>query len=306
MEWNSTGKLPYLSVGFWVIAITSDGNIWTHNCQNELYFSTNNGDEWEKRGNLPMSGSRLEVNPVNGHLFFTGELFHGLFRSTDNGENWENILKGIAVNGIFFTASGEMYVGCQKQAGRETVLYYSKDDGNTWIGKGKTLPAWFCPLATGKDGTLYAISSMGVYHSIDGGDTWISASNYSDTYIRWLTICDDGSLFATSPYVAVLRSKNKGVNWTQVNTGIEGIGNYIMYLSRIIYNPVTKDIFFTTRGDFFRADYRVYMSIDLGKNWTLENTGLPNEFGILNVNRKTGQMFMSMESGIYHTKNYPR
>jgi photosystem II stability/assembly factor-like uncharacterized protein len=300
--WESAGNLPKVRYGYWSIATDPNNrNIWACNDKLELYLSTDNGDAWVEKDKLPFNGDvSIVVSPSNGYLF--ASTIYELYRSTDNGGKWEKILEG-AVNGIFFTASGEIYVGIYtSNEGDEgkSFCYYSNDNGNTWISKSHTLPHDFNLLALGKDGTLYASDyddarGFGVYSSIDSGVTWLPPKNYIDKVIYELSICDDGLIFVTALSKGILKSIDKGVSWVQVNTGFSDDFN------GIIYNDVTKDIFVT-------SVHKVYRSTDLGESWKLENSGFPDEnfFNDLIINHKTGQVFIGTHSAVYRTKNYPK
>jgi len=315
--WEPTDNLPNLDpdLGNWYITVATDGNIWTY-YGNKLYLSTDNGDTWIKKNNIPFSliSSLIVVNPVNGYIFascnngYTDEL--GLYRSTDNGENWEHILDNVSTTiGVLCTTSGEIYVGAAKKLfeERESVCYYSNDNGNTWIEKSKGLPAWFSPDAVGKDGTLYARTKRGVYRSTDDGNTWLPPSNY-DTPIFSLAICDSAIFVTTNIRVSdrfILKSTDKGRNWNTVNTGFDDPP--VPY--RIISNLVTNDIFVINyiRSSIYQQDYNeLYRSSNLGKYWKSESSGFPDQVGWLAVNPKTGQMFAGTPSGVYRTKNYPK
>jgi photosystem II stability/assembly factor-like uncharacterized protein len=317
--WEPAGSLPYFA-GSLSITVASDGNIWVilPRVPEELYLSTNNGDTWNKKSNIPFIANSININPTNGH-FFLGTVFGGLYRSTDNGENWKNILDSVAITDILFTISGEIYVGTHKYNynteppyERETGFYYSNDNGNTWTNKIGALPnsSYIWQLALGKDGTLYAgLDNHGAYRSTDRGDSWLPSSNYNDVTIRGLTVCNNGSILAISHNVGILKSTDKGLNWNKVNNGFDNTGN----VYKIISNPVTKDIFVInefyslTPPTFMNYDYEAYRSDNLGERWM--NFDIPegpiNNLNVFAINPKTGQMFMGTDRGVYRTKNYP-
>jgi photosystem II stability/assembly factor-like uncharacterized protein len=311
--WEPAGSLPYSGYR-WEIAVASDGNIWAYSNQLELYLSTNNGDTWAKKGNIPFTGHWLGVSPKNGYLFVT-DIYYGLHRSTDNGANWEYIVDdSLVFSQILFTASGEMYVGVHNHGREEKTIIYSNDNGNTWENKSSGLPKLIIvySLALGQDGTLYAISSESVYRSTNRGNSWYQFSNHTHGYISSLTICDDGSIFATAQpvedHAIILKSTYEGLNWNEIN--IDGL--VYTSTSRIVYNPITNDIFviLCIGGGFYNLGtptyFKVYRSSNLGENWKLTNTGYPNKHGDLAVNPKTGQMFIGTRTGVYRTKNYPK
>jgi len=322
--WEPAGSLPSMAT-VWGMTFVNNGNIWLTSYNDSeyklsFYLSTNNGATWDEKYNVFERDSIYEilgthVNPVNGDMFRLSTTFYGQFsyhrelmKSTNNGNSWETIIimdttniRDLAMRGSIFTASGEIYLGILKIYGIgttwENTCYYSNDNGNTWVEKSKGLPdLWL--TAVGKDGTLYARSSNGVYRSTDKGITWLPSSNYNN-WVASLTICDDGSIFGTVLNVGIVKSTDKGVNWTKLNTG--SLATAIN--GKIIYNSVTKDLFVVDdAGSIHKSD-------NLGKDWKLvENEELPisNRLREINVNPKTGQMFVVTNTGVYRTKNYPK
>jgi len=289
--WEPAGSFPSDGI-VGGITFVNNGNIWLNRYSHSenktsFYLSTNNGDTWVKKNNTPLYTDAyrtfITVNPVNGYLFAAN--YGGLYRLTDNSENWENIIDSVDINGIIFEPSGEMYIGYRKLG--ENIFCYSNDNGNTWVEKSKGLP-YFWLTSVGKDGTLYGNSDNGVYHSTDKGTIWLPSSNYNDWFLS-LTTCDDGSIFGTVLNVGIVKSTDKGVNWTIVNNTSS--------FFEVLYNNVTKNIFAT-------SGYDIYRSNNLGEDWKLlnQNQGVAN----LGVNPKTGQMFAVTAYGVYRTKNYPK
>jgi photosystem II stability/assembly factor-like uncharacterized protein len=282
------------------IAVASNGDIWIGTFNPEtllygIYLSTNNGNTWAKKDKGVFTNSiySIAINPINSYIF-AGTESKGLFRSTDNGESWLQLTNHLEVREIFITASGGMYWGMRG-------IYYSSNNVNDWIDKSTVLPAnhkasYFTSFAMGKDGTLYVGTSDGVYRSTDGGDTWLLPSNYiDDVYIRGVTISSDGSIFAATAHKGVLKSTNGGDTWTQVNNGLAIENTY-----KIMYNPITDDIFVSTSVHDSKYHYRVYRSTNLGVSWELTNALSAN--GGFAFNPNTGQMFASGSDGVYRSK----
>ena len=294
------------------IAVANNGDIWTtvyHSVREDFFstvhLSTDNGDTWVQRGVFFTSLGQIFINPFNGYLFVTTS-WQGMFRSTDNGENWVKVITdNITIYDVLFTLSGEMYIGVEYTEFFEHSwkgFYYSNNNGDTWIEKGNGLTNVYS-LALGTDGTLYISlgvfgARLGVCRSTDGGDTWSPPSNYNDILVHKLAVSDDGSIFATTTHYGVLKSIDRGVTWTQVNTGLYNLETYV-----IIYNPISKDIFISVG-----INNRVYRSTDLGASWKLEHSGLSRLglVGIFAVNHNTGQMYVACyDNGIYRSINYP-
>jgi photosystem II stability/assembly factor-like uncharacterized protein len=295
-SWERTGESFYV----FGVAVAMNGDIWAR--AYDIYLSTDNGNKWVKKSPPPYSVSKIAINPISASVFIHASSEDGigaLYRSTNNGETWEEEkLRAYVITDIFITPSGEIYLG----AGRN--IYYSNDNGDTWIEKSNGLNNSINCIVEGADGTLYASISIypyGVYCSTDGGDTWLLFSNYPNVQIDKLTIADDGSIFAAAGHYGVFKSTNRGVTWTQANNGISpGYGGSYQ-VSEIIYNAINRDIFVITWNS------GIYRSTDLGESWELKNSGLPNgrDINALAFNPNTGQMFAATGDGVYRSKNYP-
>jgi photosystem II stability/assembly factor-like uncharacterized protein len=203
--WEYIGGVPD---GAYSIAVASNGDIWASNFGTKIYLSTDNGDTWIQKGSFVAwnaSGS-IAISPVNNYIFFANQV--GVFRSTNRGETWVDVRSYPYHTDVFFiTEAGEIYTGSYQN------IYYSSDNGDTWVEKGKGLPLYefVHSLAIGKDSTLYAGTHRGVYKSTDGGDTWMLSSTNYDVYVHGLTISDDGSIFAAASYEGVLKSTDSGM-----------------------------------------------------------------------------------------------
>jgi len=301
--WEYTGGPPNVARA---IAVASNGDIWTITYEGDeniyvytVYLSTDNGNTWVQKYFVEFSISHLiAVSPANGSVF-VGTLSHGLFRSTDRGENWIKVTNDTTIGTILITESGEIYFGTYGSG-----VYYSNNNGNTWIQKNNGLfNHYVFSLASGKDGTLYAGTNNGIYRSTNRGDSWLLSSSHASSS---LTVSNDGSIFAATDNAGVLKSIDRGVTWIEVNTGLDvKDADYVIYnFMRIIYNPITNDIFF----DYDRSlNFMVYRSTNLGESWELENSGLKQflptyEFA---CNSVTGQMYLLCPHGVYRSRNYP-
>ncbi len=140
------------------------GEAWTRNSVSigdGVYHSTDGGESWKNVG-LPNSERivKLSVDPRNGSTVLacvTGKLWsdsndRGVYRTTDGGKSWTQVLKGNASTGC-----GGMSVDTKNP----DVIYASLWD---FRRKGWT----FRSGGEGPD----APSNSGLYRSADGGKTW--------------------------------------------------------------------------------------------------------------------------------------
>ena len=95
---------------------------------------------------------------------------YGVFRSVDNGLNWNNILSGYIVTSLAVDVNGGIYAGCDSDFGPEGVQY-SSDNGLSWesINSGLHENASITSLAISPNGYIYAttIFPSKLYRSIN-------------------------------------------------------------------------------------------------------------------------------------------
>ncbi len=176
------------------------GNVATGN---GLYKSTDAGKTWQYAGLRETRAiGRIVVDPSNPDLVLAAALGHpfgdnperGIFRSTDGGAHWQNVLFVDAKTGasdIAFDPSNAqvLYAGMwqayrkpwiMESGGPGSGLYKSFDGGAHWrrlTGNGLPEGIWgrvnVAPAGDGK--TVYAMIEAqkgGLYRSSDGGETW--------------------------------------------------------------------------------------------------------------------------------------
>ena len=310
--WECTNTSPEHSC---FIRIANNGDIWSANeITNYLFLSINNGDTWTKKG--PISKDRfwlsaIAISPVNNHIFISSKE-KGLFKSTDTGESWVNVTNDIKnINNIIITTSEEIYLTTRPKLhslrdNADSRIYYSNDNGNTWLKRNNGLPKGIniSSLAIDSDGNLYIIiTSYGIYRSTDKGNTWSLHSTYVKEYLFDLAIAGDDLMFAAT-VEDVVRSKDNGVTWQHINKGLNFWNTW-----RLVYNPITRHLFASPDS----AYSMVHRSTNLGESWELMNSGLqqevhPDQAFICDMafNPITGQMYAVCGGAIYKSKNYPK
>ncbi len=175
---------------------------------NGMYKSTDAGKTWVHLGleNAQQIGG-LAVDPSNENKIFVAALGHpygpnkerGVYRSTDGGKTWEQVLYKDENTGAIQVAIdpknsniiyADMWAGRQGPwengawNGPESGLFKSTDGGNTWKKLTNGLPGTdkglgrigFC-IAPSNTNRLYATveadnANSGVYKSDDGGESW--------------------------------------------------------------------------------------------------------------------------------------
>src|SRR5690606_18501448 len=203
---------------------------------------------------------------ANGYIF-AGTAGGGVYRSTDNGNNWTQQNSGITTNYITALAengSGEIFAGTFGGGS-----FRSPDYGDSWISIGgpescqiplcyKIMDKW--DIFVGSD------FDDGIYLSSDNGDTWShlpalgDSSNYSVYEILEL---GNGDILAATYGAGIFRSSDYGNTWNNASIGL-----FDNKVTTLAINSDNKIFAGTFLGN------AVFSSEDNADNWTLANTGI--------------------------------
>ena len=80
------------------IVISSTGEIFlgtTQNADGGIFSSSNNGNTWDTLGINEHPITSIAIKNSNGNIF-AGTAAVGVYRSTDNGANWDQINSGLS------------------------------------------------------------------------------------------------------------------------------------------------------------------------------------------------------------------
>jgi photosystem II stability/assembly factor-like uncharacterized protein len=189
---------------------------------NGMFKSDDGGLTWESRG-LPDVGSisKVLIDPFNEQTIFVGAmgpLFkknnqRGVYRSTNDGQDWEQVLLVSDSTGIIdmsihpdngniiYAASWErIRRPNNRQYGGETSrIYRSQDGGDTWEELTNGLPSdpndkgrISIDISQSNPEVLYAFYTdkignvEGTFKTTDGGDSWVEVNSISNgTSYHW-------------------------------------------------------------------------------------------------------------------------
>ena len=193
----------------------------------------------------------------------------GVYRSTDNGDNWTLIDNGLTntyVTALAINSSNNIFAATFGGG-----AFRSTDNGDSWTALNTGVPnATFLSLAINASGYIFAGGDplggpVGVLRSTDNGDSWEPVNNGLDTGngINALLATSNGSLFAGTYGDGVFRSTDNGDNWSQINNGLTTI--FVLSFA----TNASGDIF---AGTYFGGG--VFRSTDNGDTWSEQNDGI--------------------------------
>ena len=176
-----------------------------------IYKSTDGGDTWKNMGLKKTARiGRIIVHPENDDIVYAAALGHtfgpqkerGVYRTTDGGKTWKNILFidentgaiDIALDrsnpDFLIAAMWEIHINTWglNSGGESGGVFISKNGGNTWKrqdnnglpgGKGKPVGKIAVAISQSNPNTMYALCEEqhpGLYRTNNGGKSWFLVS----------------------------------------------------------------------------------------------------------------------------------
>ena len=184
-----------------------------------------------------------------------------------------------------FKKGDSIYVSLE---GRNSILYYSSDNGINWKQIGIGLPDYAINSVVVHDNYLLAaLSGGGVYLSSNNGSNWESVNNgLNSLYVFSFTISGDKIYVGTDD--GVYQSINNGINWASIGLSTHFITNIIINNSDIFASSPIDGIFFTQNN---------------GGLWSQKNLGLTN-LNVTSLLLNGGNFYAGTNSGLFVSNDY--
>lgn len=250
-----------------------------------FYYSTNGGMSWENSSKQGVTRINKIITTATGAVLI-GTWSQGIFRTTDNGENWTGVFQPDANNRVgAFAAdnSGAIYTTVINSG-----ILRSTNDGLTWEGIGLSDVTSINDICIGDDGSIFAATySEGLFRSVDNGQTWEELNTQVNTGLELLYL-GDREILSGGYNGIVERSTDNGDTWLQVYNTISEITDLVADDEGLVY--------ITTRGS------GILVSDNNGLNWTKTNTGLPGMNTYSLTQNESGALFAGTDDGIYSTE----
>jgi ligand-binding sensor domain-containing protein len=208
---------------------------------------------WQFTGGPYLGSAAVMECNASGHVFAGTST--GLYRSTDNGNNWTCVTSSFGypcVTHLAIKPDGKIFMRLSTNA-----IYRSDDNGDNWTPAGAGLPTQAVTdlKCKGADSVLIATDSSGIYFTTSDGTSWTAINNgLQSLQVNKLFVQKAGRLYATTAS-GVHYSLDNGAHWDT----LPGMSTYSPYNITV---TSTGKIF----CDFSVVGYR-WSSTDNGASW---------------------------------------
>ena len=260
-------------IAYWQLADNPGGDVvWTLTAKDNLLFagtksggvysSADSGNTWiGKNEGLPEFNNWIVTLKSYDDILYRGG-FGGIYRSTNNGELWEDINTDVTNFWVFAIEQKGNRIFAGTKAGG---LFYTDNIGKTWIPPNSGLPmdASIEPITITNDYILASAYWKGIFKSIDEGVTWTSVSNgLPEDKLEVYALIENNGVLIAATNDGIYTSSDNASSWISSN---EGLRSYIPVRSLIV-----------SGNQIFAGEYgNVYMSSDNGMKWQSVGEGLP-------------------------------
>lgn len=285
----------------------------------------------------PITWNLMET-PSGGRIFclyslpsgtlIAGAENSGIFRSTNNGQSWQETLKAVTLWSFACDSSANLFAGTYGPG-----VYRSTDDGITW----EFLPGIddiILSLTVSPDNSIYASTFYdGLFRSTNAGSSWnhmnLSFPNWPTPI--WLVASDSsGIIYAGPANQGIHRSTDRGATWSYLpSTGqltgrsfialnpsefflgtdqgiyksVDSGKTWIHLLSPNLGSPYIEDLVLSPIGIFCSVtDDGVFISADSTVSWVHSTTGLPPGRFLSAISNQKGDLFVGSDGqGVFRS-----
>jgi len=236
-----------------------------------VHFQSSNA-QWQQVYGSPYIYSLC----VSGTEIYTGTAY-GLFKSTNNGANWQQTSLNSNLTALSIAPSGSNILAGTYTGG----IHVSTNGGTNWMQSSLTNKVTRSFLSSG--GITFAGTEYnGIYTSTDNGMNWTQSSLNNRT-VRSFAVFGS-NLFAGIDTFGVYMSTNNGASWSQT-----GLNNTNIYCIAVSGNDI-----------YAGGQNGIYKSTNGGLNWTNSITGIT----VYGLNSYAGSVFAAANSnGAYVSKD---
>lgn len=197
-----------------------DNDVYVATMKNGLYFTSDMGNTWINKGLTEYNIYDILID--DGYIYTCGN--GGIFKSTDNGSNWDEVNNGLKSLDILKLNM----IGNKIISGSVSTGFYTLDvDGNEWLQKNSGLQYKMIRDINTDGNNIYLATcdeaftlNGGIYFSNDDGVTWLDINTDMTRKMILSITTADNKIFAGGSKGNVFFTQDNGVNWENISTGL--------------------------------------------------------------------------------------
>jgi len=240
-------------------ASRTDANTVVAGTDDELFISTNAGEDWKSlTENIPSSNKAMTVqaiqfHPTNGDTFYVAGVSGGygkILKTTDKGQTLQDVFTvskpGQSVTALAITPDGgTVFAGDQLGS-----VFRSRDAGSTWERVFGLESTPITSLALSGPNVFVASMGQGVWRSADGGNTFTTVNNgLADSNLTvWTMASGLGGLYAGTDDNIFL-TRDFGASWQPVGNALPAGGARVQAIA-----TAGNNLYYATNAVIYRAN----------------------------------------------------
>jgi len=233
---------------------------------------------------------------------FAGSFGMGIFRSTNRGETWTSVNKGLTdtfILTLVIDHEQTMYVGTVRGG-----IFKSSDKGNHWISMNDGLKQVEIKSLLAHKTGIYAGTGKGVYKWNTNQEKWVVvAKGLEQVLVSSLVFMKDHMLLAGTAGKGLFRLNIEDTDhptWDSLD------GKMIDAKERLIHRFIRKVAIGADHQIFVGTqDGGIFQSVDSGKSWKPFGRHLPND-SIRSILATSGDLLVGTGRGIYRNSEARR
>ena len=218
--------------------------------------------------------SAIAIHPSSSGTIYVGGLNCGVWKTVDNGANWQPIADAlpslsIAALAIDSTAPSRVYV-----ATADAGVFRSEDNGTSWIqlpGSPNGEVRWGVLIVHPTDrNVLFLTSAQGVHRSRDFGATWQLVLPGARATDLVMDVKNPNKLYAAREGLGVFKTTNGGDQWSQLTNGLPPSTPGTIFqvtLAICVNSPANLYAGYSTTSGF-----QLFRTTDEGASWAAQTT----------------------------------
>ncbi len=261
-----------------------------------VYKSTDGGDTWTHLGlDAQRVITKIVVHPTNPNIIFAGSMGlpfirdndRGLYRSTDGGANWAQVL---------FISDQAGVTDLVMDPFNPNVLYASGWD-----------------RVRSNQESLVSGPGAKVFKTTDGGDTWTQLTNGlpNDNMGRTglaISQLTPGLVYAMyvgtdAQLAGIFKSTDAGANWEPIDiTGAEGaLAGFGWYFGKLRVNPSNDDELYLLGVELWRGYPELGLWETVGPPWWTYEVHADKHDLVITA---SGEFYLGTDGGAYKSLNF--